>query len=468
MDVLFVASEMHPLVKTGGLADVAGHLPPALEKAGHRVTVVLPAYASFYSQIESTVIGHVATISGYALIREVTGRSGPRLWLVDHPVFTHRDGNPYVDNHGEGYADNGFRFGLFCQVVSRWIEQSNIEFDVVHCNDWQTGLIPVYLSAQESAPPVLFTIHNLAYQGNFPADLRYTLELPEACWHMHGVEFYGQLSFMKAGLQYSQKLSTVSPNYAHEILQEEFSCGMDGVLRARESDLSGIINGIDDTEWNPALDPHILVNFQQETLAKKLDNKRYLQRKFGLPESDALLIASVGRLAEQKGMDLILEALPQLLQQDVQLLIVGSGDKGLERRLQEASDNASDKMACFIGYDEALAHQVEAGADAFLMPSRFEPCGLNQMYSMAYGTLPIVTPTGGLMDTVIDADADQATGFVMAAVSSDALVHSVERALLIYADSERWQQLQMTAMSKDFAWTTSSNAYGVLYQLMQS
>lgn len=475
MRVLFVASEVYPLIKTGGLADVAGHLPPALQELGAEVTVVMPAYRQVMMTLSTKVIAYVSTVQGYALIREAREiPQGPKIWLVDHPLFAQREGAPYLDATGRPWPDNALRFGLFCQAVAKQVRvasKSGKPFDVVHCNDWQTGLIPVYLSAQASAPASLFTIHNLAYQGNFPAKEFSRLELPAASWSHEGVEFYNQLSFMKGGLVYANKISTVSPTYAHEILSDDFAYGMSGMLRARKADLSGIINGMDTQEWNPQTDTNLVANYSSSDMAGKSLNKKALQQRLGLPESDQMLLGLVARLVEQKGVDLILDALPELMKLPLQIAVVGTGDESLERQLLEAAEKWPDKIACFIGYDEALAHQLEAGSDAFLMPSRFEPCGLNQLYSQAYGTLPIVTATGGLNDTVADLDnaADQsATGFVMEAITAEALLDAVGKALGCYEEGNCWEVLQQNAMSQEFGWAASAARYMALYEALSA
>ena len=472
--ILFAASEAYPLIKTGGLADVAGFLPRALQELGVEVIVALPAYARVLEQLKARVIAHVPTFRGYALIRESRlPNSKVRLWLVDHPLFSERYGNPYLNDEGEEWPDNPIRFGLFNQTMARVLAGRTAighKFDLVHCNDWQTGLLPVYMHQEELTTPTIFTIHNLAYQGIYPASFHVELALPPSSWSHDGVEFHHMLSFIKGGLVYTDRITTVSPSYAEEIKHDEFGYGLSGLLLYRSDDLIGIINGIDTKTWNPAADPLIAVTYDVEHLDRKVENKLALQRRLGLPEDpDVMVLGNVGRMVEQKGIDLILDALPQLVEQPVQIVIEGSGDARFETRLAEAMSQWPDKVGGLIGYDEALAHLIEAGADTFLMPSRFEPCGLNQMYSQVYGTLPIVYPTGGLRDTVVDATEQNiadgvATGFWMDSLSGSALVRAVMEALARYREPSVWRQLQTTAMRQDFSWEHSAKEYLRLYQ----
>lgn len=474
MKVLFAASEAYPLIKTGGLADVAGYLPLALQRQGIEVTLALPAYHDVFSKQRGRIIAHIPTFSGYALVRERKLRpGGPRLWLIDHPLFSLRPGNPYNDEHGDPWPDNAVRFGLFAQTLAKMVErkaENGDGFDVVHCHDWQTGLLPAYLQLQNSPPPTIFTIHNLAYQGVFPPATLEMLELPPSFLSVHGLEFYGQISFLKGGLYYANKITTVSPNYTQEIKTEAFAHGLAGLLNDRNVDLTGIINGIDTDVWNPANDKLLAATYDQENLQKKAVNKRALQARMGLRENENLfLLGSVGRLAEQKGIDLITEIVPELMMLPVQVAVIGAGEWKYERALRDAQEHWPRRFACFVGYDENLAHLLEAGADSFLMPSRFEPCGLNQMYSQAYGTPPIVSPTGGLRNTVVDTDhvtlqAGSATGFFMPTVSSGGLLEAVRRAKDYYEDKTVWTAIQRNGMEMDFSWEQSAREYIELYR----
>lgn len=479
--ILFAASEAHPFVKTGGLADVSGHLPRALKKLDVDITLVLPAYKSILAQWKTEKIGHCSTSHGYVFIHRIASKTAFPVWLVDHPRISGHDGSPYLDDNGESWPDNDLRFGAFAEAIvalaqGTWTsstgEQEN-GFDLVHCNDWQTGLVPALLKQADARIPTLFTIHNLAYQGLFPyPTTMQRLFLPDALWSTDGIEFHNQLSFLKSGIYFADRITTVSPNYAEEIKTEKFGCGLEGLLAYRADVLSGIVNGIDDREWNPRYDKLLPFRYGVSSLSKKAINKRFLQSRMSLPvEDDIFLLGSVGRLAHQKGADLILEILPELMEMPVQLVLVGSGDAQLAEKLEAAAEQYPQQMAVYIGYDEELAHWVEAGSDSFIMPSRFEPCGLNQMYSQAFGTPPIVSPVGGLVDTVIDTTettiADgTATGFFMQGESAQDLLQSIARALEVYRELDPWQKIMKQGMSSDFSWTRSAEQYQSLYQDM--
>lgn len=474
LNILFAASEAYPYIKTGGLADVCGHLPKALAEEGVEVTLTLPAYPKILNNHDSRVIAHVETQLGYALIREVELEDGHfRLLLVDHPLFIKREGNPYVDDEGNSWEDNDIRFGLFSQAVGEMAlghVDLGDKFDVVHCHDWQTGLVPALLSPHEDAPPAIFTIHNIAYQGTFSHETMQRLSLPKELWSMDGIEFHKHVSFIKGGIAFADRITTVSPTYAEEIKTKKFGCGLEGLLQHRSDALSGIINGIDEETWNPRFDVLLPFRYGISSLSKKAINKRFLQTRFQLPvEDDIFLLGNVGRLVEQKGIDIVLKALPSLMEMPIQLIVVGTGDPKFAEALEEAAEEYPQQMAVHIGYDEELAHWIEAGSDAFLMPSRFEPCGLNQMYSQAYGTPPIVSQTGGLVDTVTNATAENcleqtATGFYLDSLDTNGLVEGVELAVEFYRDLENWQQIQKNGMSRDFSWSKSAKEYIHLYQ----
>lgn len=476
MNILFAASEAYPLIKTGGLADVVGHLPIALNQEGAEVTLAIPAYGSVLDKYPGAVIACVETWSGYALIRETfLPDSGLRVWLVDHPYFSGRHGNPYVNKAGEEWPDNPQAFALFNLVLAKVLAgeaKLRSDFDLLHCHDWQTGLLPVYLRAKSVSIPVVFTIHNIAYQGVYPALLRHDVELPEETWHMGGVEFYNQLSFMKGGIVYSDHITTVSPSYAEEIKTDEFAYGLAGLLNSKADVLSGIINGIDPAIWSPANDLLIPRNYDAGTLDLKKDNKLALQRALGLEENpDALVLGNVGRMVDQKGIDIILYAIDGLQDLPVQFAIVGTGEPYYEHNTRDAVKRWPGRVGALVGYDEKIAHLVEAGADAFLMPSRFEPCGLNQMYSQAYGTLPIVNPTGGLRDTVENIREDTltdgvGTGYLLDYLGPDNLVKKIRDAYDLYQKPDLWRQAQINAMTRDFSWTNSARQYVDLYQTL--
>jgi len=475
--ILFCASEAYPLIKTGGLADVAGSLPRALTKLKHDVRLVLPAYQSVMASLKTRPqLRYQTRIGDYPVGLLQTTLPGSRVpvWLVDCPPLFDRPGNPYHDAQGEPWPDNAQRFALFNQVIVRLAnKQFGMDWQpqVVHCNDWQTGLAPALLNEQPTRPATVFTIHNLAYQGMFDRATFEQLQLPEHLWHHEQLEYHDGFAFIKGGLAFADRVNTVSPNYATEIQTPAFGHGMEGLLQHRAARLSGIINGIDERTWNPGTDKLIAQTYNRQQLKKKLVNKQALQQHFKLDQQDDVFVMGmVSRLAEQKGIDLLIDILPQLMELPVQLVILGSGDKENEQAMQEAADTYQGKMGVYLGYDENLAHQIEAGIDVFLMPSRFEPCGLNQMYSQRYGSLPVVTPVGGLSDTVIDASDENlkqstATGFVMPEVSETALLQTLERARQLYQAPAAWQKLQRSAMQADFSWANSAEAYGALYAL---
>jgi starch synthase len=394
------------------------------------------------------------------------------VWLVDCPEFFDFPGNPYVDEQGNAWANSAERFALFCRIaVEVGMNRGYLDWtpDIIHCNDWQSGLVPALLSLEASRPSTVFTIHNMAYQGLFPKATWGSLNLPKQLWEPGGIEFNGMLSFIKGGLAYADRITTVSPTYAREIQTAEFGYGLEGLLSYRNDVLTGIINGIDADQWNPETDSNISERYNISTLNKKQLNKTALQNKLSLPVDDIPVFALVSRLVEQKGIDLLLECLPEMLTLPLQFVLLGSGEKRFERQLSIFAESYPDKVAITIGYDEALAHLLEAGADIFLMPSRFEPCGLNQLYSQRYGTVPLVRKTGGLADTVIDAFPETlcnntATGFVFNEATSGTLMETIKRALIVYSQPETWKQLQSSGMQKDYSWNKSAKEYNALYE----
>ncbi|MBK8816710.1 MAG: glycogen synthase GlgA [Methylococcaceae bacterium] len=472
--ILFVTSEAHPLIKTGGLADVSGSLPKALAELSQDVRIIMPNYQTIKMQNEVRYLCTLRVENRDVNILETRmPDSNVIVWLVDFAEYFIRPGNPYVDEHGNSWPDNADRFALFCRIaVEVAMNRAYLQWmpDVVHCNDWQSGLVPALLSLESNRPSSVFTIHNLAYQGLFTAESIRGLNLPGQLWNPEGLEFYNMLSFIKGGLVYADKITTVSPNYALEIQTAAYGCGLEGLLRFRKDSLIGILNGIDQDVWNPAIDPSIAKHYGQKTLKDKQHNKSELQRRFGLPEDDKVpLLGLIGRLVEQKGIDLIIDCLPEMLSMSLQFVLLGSGDKDFEQRLQNLAHVYPDKMAVAQGYDEPLAHLIEAGADIFLMPSRFEPCGLNQMYSQRYGTLPIVRNTGGLSDTVVDVLPETlanrtATGFVFNDANASSLLETVKRAVMLYSDRKAWTSVQSNAMGKDFSWLKSAEQYLALYE----
>jgi starch synthase len=477
--ILFAASEAYPLIKTGGLADVAGSLPAALNVLQQDVRLIIPGYST--SKANAQKLTSIAAFQiddlDVALLECELADTGVITWLVDCPVMFERTGGPYLDEDGTEWSDNAERFALFCKAVHMIATGQaglNWQPEIVHCNDWQTGLIPVLLSQEPVRPATVFTIHNLAYQGIFSYETFVALELPSHLWHHDALEFHGLLSFIKGGLVYADRITTVSPRYAQEIQTPEYGYGLSGLLKHRSDKLTGILNGIDADEWNPGTDPHLSSHYDQTSLVNKAVNKTQLQKIFNLPEdNEVLLIGSIGRLVEQKGIDIILQAIPELVQQPVQLALLGSGQHHYEDTLNSLAEKYPEKIGIVIGYNEALAHQIEAGADVFLMPSRFEPCGLNQLYSLRYGTLPIVTNVGGLADSVTDTSAKtiadgSATGLILPGDSARDLIDTIQRANQLFRDKDQWQGIMSSAMQQDHSWQHSAREYLALYDSMLS
>ncbi|MDE2624962.1 MAG: glycogen synthase GlgA [Betaproteobacteria bacterium] len=483
MKILFVTSEIHPLVKTGGLGDVSHALPPALRQAGMDVRVLVPGYPGVMSRVSKASV--VCTLEALApiwsparLLEAQLEESGVPLWVVDCPSLYDRPGGPYQAPDGNDWEDNALRFGFLCHVGA-WLcnAPSPLSWrpDVVHCNDWQSGLIPALLRHRQPPPvPSVITIHNLAFQGNFDPLWVTRLGLPMESFHMQGLEFYGHLSFLKAGINYADRITTVSPRYAQEIQTPELGCGLDGLLRHRSADLVGILNGIDES-WDPAHDPALPAAFDDRRLvAGKRRNKVLLQKDCGLTKDpDVPLLGLVSRLTYQKGIDLLLDALPALMAHPLQLALLGSGEAIMESRLREAARAYPGRMGVTLSFDEPLSHRIIAGCDLFLMPSRFEPCGLAQMYAMRYGTPPVVRETGGLADTVVDCTEEalregKATGFSFRNAASEDLTAAVQRALAAYEDRKEWRQLQKTGMRRDFSWKRAASDYVGIYRALAS
>ena len=477
LKILFVTSEALPLIKTGGLGDVAGSLPPALKALRHDVRIIMPAYREAMHRAEKLHFASFKLEGIPETVRLIEGKlpgTKVTLLLVDSPKHFDRPGGPYVDPDGEDWHDNPQRFAMLCKVATA-VATNNAQLDwqpdVAHCNDWQTGLVPALLSLYPNRPASVFTIHNLAYQGYYERSFFEHLKLPHDLWGMHGLEFHGGLSFIKGGLAFADMINTVSPTYAQEIRSHAYGWGMEGLINHRADRLRGILNGADYKEWNPAKDSHIPHAFSHTKLAGKAGNKRALQEEFGLPQNpDAPLLGLVSRLVEQKGIDLVKAIIPDLVAQGAQLALIGSGDKRFEQALYQFAHAYPDNISVFIGYNEPKAHRIEAGADMFLMPSRFEPCGLNQIYSLRYGTAPIVRRTGGLADTVADADDENiasktATGFVFDHPTSEGLRWATERALKLYREQpDLWKQIIITGMKQDFSWKKSAQTYVELYR----
>ena len=485
LKVLFVASEAFPLVKTGGLGDVLYSLPHALHERGADIRLVLPGYRALLRQLDQVrILGwlDVRGAEGIVSARILETRHsdfGFPLWIVDCPPLFDRAGNPYVNASGQDWPDNAERFSVFARVAAQ-LAQDGLDMgwqpQVVHTHDWQTGLVAAFLADQPVRPKTVFTIHNLAYGGHFSHTDFVRLQLPSHWWSPEGVEFHGGFSMLKAGIVYADAVTTVSPTYAAEICTPAFGHGLDGLLSSRQHKLHGILNGIDTRIWNPSTDPHLPAHYSMNRiLPGKRRNKQALLERF-LPRVDdaaiqAPLLGLVGRLVEQKGVDWVLAAIPVLLAEtDVRIVLLGSGQASYEQKLTRLAKQHPDRMFVEIGYDEPLAHLIEAGADLFLMPSRFEPCGLNQMYSLRYGTPPVVFKTGGLADTVVDVNeaslADgSATGFVFDTPEVADFLAAIRRALDLYHQPTQWRRLQQAGMRQSFDWSDSAGHYLALYSI---
>jgi starch synthase len=467
------SSEMAPYAQTGGLGDVLASLPPALERLGATVHVVLPAYRTIdWEAAEAQASGSIEVPTGSGR-REVNLRTAHRGGIAvtfveadDYFGREHLYGGPYGD-----YPDNAERFAFFSRAVLALAARLEPAPDVVHCHDWQTALVPLVARAfpdpRLAATRTVLTIHNLGYQGIFPSSAFPLLDLDWSYFTPRTLEFYGQVNFLKGGLVFANALTTVSRRYAEEILTPEHGHGLDGVLRERRGLLHGIVNGVDYTRWDPAHDPSIAAPFEADDLAGKAVCKADLQRRFGLrlaPHTP--LFGIVSRLADQKGFDILSAAIPELLRHDLQLAILGNGDARYEQHLAAEGRRAPERLAIRIAFDTAAAHQVEAGADAFLMPSRYEPCGLNQMYSMRYGTVPVVRATGGLADTVseFDATTGHGTGFTFVPYTPEALLDAIQRAVDAYHRPPDWRRLMRNGMACDFSWGPPARHYLALYQ----
>jgi len=474
LNVLSVASEAAPLIKTGGLADVAGALPAALAAHGVAVTTLLPGYPKVMGALGKTRAVHKwdDLLGSAARLVKGTLAGGHPLLVLDAPALFAREGGPYADAAGRDWEDNWRRFAALARAAADLAGGAvkGQRFDLVHAHDWQTGLTPAYLAfAGASAVPSVMTIHNMAFQGYFRAEVFPALGLPPEAWSVDAVESYGGVGFLKAGMQLASAITTVSPTYAREIRSVEFGMGLEGIVLARSNRVHGILNGIDTAEWNPAADPHLAARFTPGKLAARATNKRALEREFGLDRGDGPLFIIVSRLTWQKGMDLLPGVLDHLVGIGGRLALLGSGDAEIEGALHHAAARHPGKIGVRIGYDEALSHRLQGGGDAILIPSRFEPCGLTQLYGLAYGCVPVVARTGGLADTVIDANpaamaAGVATGVQMNAVTPDALAMAVSRTVELYADAKAWKRVQANAMKADFSWGASGAAYAALYR----
>jgi starch synthase len=473
LKVLSVASEAVPLVKTGGLADVAGALPAALAPHGVELTTLVPGYPS--------VMGKLAGAKPVHKWADLMGSparllaSGP--WLVlDCPALFERDGSPYTDGSGHDWHDNWRRFAAFGRAAADVAGGAvkGMKFGLLHAHDWQSGLAPAYLrfappKTLKQPMPSVMTIHNMAFQGHYPATTFPALGLPQAAWAMDGVEYHGGVGMLKAGLESAWAITTVSPTYAREIRSAEFGMGLEGLIAARGDNVTGVVNGIDWAEWDPALDPALAARFTARSLAKRSANKRALEAEFGLDKDDGPLFVVISRLTWQKGMDVLLDCLDHLVWLGGRLALLGSGDAALETALHAAAARHPGRIAVRTGYDEALSHRMQAGGDAILVPSRFEPCGLTQLYALRYGCVPVVARTGGLADTVIDANLaalsiGAATGIQFDGVTAPALKAALDRTVALWREPKAWRAVQRAGMAQDFSWGRSGAAYAALYR----
>jgi starch synthase len=478
--VLHVAAELYPWVKSGGLGDVAAALPPALNALGPDVRLLLPGFAGFLDAF--TGLTDVARLrTPYATERVRIALAGvpgsaPLTYLADHAGFYDRPGSPYAGPDGRDWPDNHRRFGLFGWVAAELARGADPGWrpDILHIHDWHAGLAPAYLAVRPPGPDhvaTVFTVHNLAYQGLFPAVLFPELALPPEFFAIDGVEFNGAVSFIKAGLFYADRLTTVSPTYAREIQTPAFGCGLEGLLRSRNDTVTGILNGVDPRVWDPRNDPILPQFYSAEDAASgKRAAKAALQQRLGVVDrQDLPLFGVVSRLTPQKGLDLLLACLPEIVADGRRVAILGSGDADLEQGFTAAAAAHHREIAVEIGYDEALSHLIIAGADAVLLPSRFEPCGLTQLYALRYGTLPIVHRVGGLADTVIDATAvtladGSATGFAFDDESPAALMSAIRRASALFREPAMWLRMMRRAMAQDFSWTAAARRYLAVYR----
>ena len=486
VNIVYLTTEAVPFAKTGGLADVCGTLPSRVAALGHRAAIIMPAFRSVYQShagVEPTDISFAIPMSPRKLVgcRLLRGRLPSAhhvpVWFIDQPQYFDRD-SLYGTATGD-YPDNAERFAFFCRAAIQAMQRIGWNFDIVHCNDWQTGPIPSLLAADRDLSPALgnhatfMTVHNLAYQGNFAKSAFEWLGLDWSHFNQNEFEFYDRVNFLKAGIAAADTITTVSPRYAKEIQTAEHGCGLEAVLENVADRVSGITNGIDQSIWNPETDTKLVANYNVKTWQEgKLANKNALQQQFGLEQSDDVpMIGLVGRLAEQKGWDLILPVLHWHLRENrpTQWIILGSGDAHYERQLRELNEAHPNRFALHVGFNDMLAHRIEAGSDIFLMPSHYEPCGLNQLYSIRYGTVPIVTPTGGLADTVTDCDERSlanktATGFHLHTMTAQGLDDAIGRALYLrYHQPRLWAQIIDTGMCQDWSWKKSAMEYESLY-----
>jgi starch synthase len=474
LKLLSVASEIYPLIKTGGLADVTGALPAALAAEGIAVRSLVPGYPSVLA-----ILGKADLVQTFDDLLGGTARllaakaHGLDLFVLDAPHLYARPGDPYVGPDRRDWPDNALRFAALAQIAARIGRGLLPGFvpDVVHAHDWQAALAPALLHyAGGRRPGTVMTVHNLAFQGRFPAPLLTAIGLPPESFVVGGVEYHGAISYLKAGLQFADRITTVSPTYSREIRMPEAGMGLEGLLRSRAAALVGILNGIDTSVWNPADDPHIAATYTSESIAARAANKAALQNRVALDRNpDTLVFGVISRLSWQKGLDLLILTLPTLLAHNAQLALLGSGDRELEEAFASTQSAHPGRIGCVIGYDERLAHLIQAGADALLIPSRFEPCGLTQLCALRYGAIPVVARVGGLADTIIDANemaiaSGVATGVQFASISAEGLDVAIRRTIELFADRSSWRRTQLNGMMTDVTWRKPAHRYAALYR----
>ncbi|NOT15469.1 MAG: glycogen synthase GlgA [Methylotenera sp.] len=480
MKVLFVSSEVFPLIKTGGLADVSGSLPLALQNLGVEMRILMPGYSPVLAQLQNLQhlahLHHLPHIGSAELLLGTIPNTSTQVIAIKAPYLYERDGGPYIDAHGQEWQDNPVRFGVLSKVASILASKlsplKDWQPNIVHCNDWQSALAPAYMRlTEQSRAKSIISLHNMAFQGTYPPHWVSSLGLPHVGFSIEGFEYHGQMSFLKAGIFYADAISTVSPRYAKEIQTAAFGFGLEGLLTKRGDEIKGILNGIETEEWNPAHDKHLIANYSHTKMAGKAKVKQALQERLTLDiDANAPLLGVVSRLTYQKGLDMLIPHLQNLVNQGCQLALLGGGEQALESAFKQIAVQNPNRVSVTIGYNEPLSHQIMAGSDMFIMPSRFEPCGLNQLYGLAYGTPPIVNATGGLADSIIDTNPAHianktANGFVMVEASEEGLIACIQRALDVFNhDKKTWKAIQKNGMKQDLSWNKSAQTYLALYQ----
>ncbi|HKQ11260.1 MAG TPA: glycogen synthase GlgA [Rhizomicrobium sp.] len=474
MQVLSVAAEAYPLVKTGGLGDVVGALPGALSGHGIMVTTLMPGYPAVRAHIgDAPLVHHYPNLMGTEARIRASYINGFPLLVLDAPALFQRDGGPYGDRTGADWPDNWRRFAALGRAAADLASGAipNWRFDLLHAHDWHAGLAPAYLRYAPGPSPAassLLTIHNIAFQGRFDVSIFPFLGLPPRAYAIDGVEYYGGVGFLKAGLAGAQAITTVSPGYAREIREPAFGMGMEGLIRSRGGDVSGILNGIDPKIWNPQSDAALAARYDSHSLNMRRANKRAIESGFGLTQGDGPLFTVISRLSWQKGMDILAEQLDTLVALGGRLALLGTGEVALEAKFRAAASRHPGRIAVALGYDEKLSHLLQGGADAILIPSRFEPCGLTQLYGLAYGCVPVAARTGGLSDTIIDANEAAlaqgvATGILFDSVTNEGVAHALQRAVSLYTSRDAWCRMQVQGMAADFSWHQSGARYAELY-----